>query len=197
MNGLVNRAIQAFAIDTQGPAFWAALARRAGAPVGGFEPMLPYDPALTDALLAALAGTLDCPVPTVLEDIGTYLVADPRRAALRRLLRFGGAEFADFLHSLAELPARLRLALPDLALPDIAVAEHAPDLFHLTISAGMDGLGHVALGLVRAMADDYGTLALLDLQDAQGGPVRITVRLVDVAHAADRGFTLAQADAVV
>lgn len=193
MHGLVNRAIQVFACDRQGPAFWAALARRAGAPPGGFEPMLPYDPALGPALLAGLADALDCPVPAVLEDMGTWLVADPRRAALRRLLRFGGAGFADFLHSLADLPARLRLALPDLALPAITVIEAAPDLIHLSIAAGHDGLGHVALGLIRAMADDYGALALLEIDEGSDGAARLTVRLLDPDHAADRGFVLGAA----
>jgi hypothetical protein len=199
MNGLVNRAIQAFARDTRGPAFWADLARQSGAPFNGFEPMLAYDPAITDALLSALAKALDCPVSAVLEDLGTYLVADPRRDGLRRLLRFGGAGFADFLHSIAELPARLHLALPDIDLPHIDVAEVAPDLFHLSIAAGMDGLGHVALGLVRAMADDYGALAVLDLQDGPDGTkgaVLVTVRLLDAGHASARDFTLGVVDAL-
>lgn len=196
MHGLVNRAIQAFARDTRGAAFWADVARRAGVPERGFEPMLPYDADVTAALLSALADARDCSVPAVLEDLGTYLVADPRRAAVRRLMRFGGAGFADFLHSLADLPARLRLALPDVTLPEIAVAEDGAGQFRVSIGVGMDGLGHVALGLVRAMADDYGTLALLELDPAADGGAVLVVTLLDTAHAAGRDFALGLADAV-
>lgn len=196
MYGLVNRAIQAFARDTRGADFWADVARRAGVPERGFEPMLPYDAGVTTALLSALANARDCSVPAVLEDLGTYLVADPRRAAVRRLMRFGGAGFADFLHSLADLPARLRLALPDVTLPDIAVVEDAAGVFRVTIGPGMEGLGHVALGLVRAMADDYGTLAMLEFEPSAQGGALLTVTLLDTAHAAGRDFALGLADAV-
>lgn len=196
MHGLVNRAIQAFTRDTQGASCWAAVAARVGAPEAGFEPMLAYPPDMTQAMLAALAERLGVPVTAVLEDLGTYLVADPRRSALRRLLRFGGAAFPDFLHSLAELPARVRLALPDLALPGMAVTEDRTGVFRLAIAPGLHGSGHVALGLVRAMADDYGTLALFDLAERRDGGAVLTVRLVDTDHAVGRGFVLGLSDAL-
>ncbi len=60
----------------------------------------------------------------LLEDLGTYLVSHPNVQGLRRLLRFGGAGFIDFLHSLDELHDRARLAVPDLDLPQLELRDH-------------------------------------------------------------------------
>ena len=57
----------------------------------------------------------------VLEDIGGYLVAEDSQASIRRLLRFGGATFEDFLLSLDDLNDRVALALDILEMPMIRV----------------------------------------------------------------------------
>ncbi len=74
------------------------------------------------------------------------------------MLRFGGVTFVDFLHSLEDLPDRGRLALPDLDLPELHITDHGPDFFTLKCRAELTGAGHVMVGLLRAMADDYGAL---------------------------------------
>ena len=53
------------------------------------------------------------PVAGMMEDLGTYLIMNPSFPAVRRLLRFSGVTFLDFLHSLDDLPDRVRLAVPD------------------------------------------------------------------------------------
>lgn len=191
MLGLVNRAIQSFLRDTYGPGLWAAVARRARLGFDGFESMMTYDPALTEAVIAAAAVELSRPRETVLEDLGTYLVSHPNVEALRRLLRFGGADFGDFLRSLEDLPDRARLALPDLDMPEMRLHELGAGRFELTCQGVIDGVGHVAVGLLRAMADDYGALVLLDHHGARGAADVITVELLDGAYAKGRHFDLA------
>ncbi|NGM46357.1 heme NO-binding protein [Rhodobacter sp. SGA-6-6] len=190
MFGLLLRSIQAYLRGTFGPALWARVLRAAGQPPEGFEPMLPYDAAVVDRVLAAAAQELHRPAEAMLEDVGTFLVADPGHRALRRLLRFGGASFADFLHSLEELPDRARLSLPGLDLPQIALTEAAPGRFRLAIASPLPALFPVALGALRAMADDYGALVLIDLA-AEGDRATLTVQLLEAAHGAGRGFALA------
>lgn len=112
MHGLLLRSIQAYLRATFGAAVWGRVLRNAGQSAEGFEPMLPYDGEVLERVLAVSAAELDRSVETVLEDVGTFLVASPGHQALRRLLRFGGASFAEFLQSLEELPDRARLALP-------------------------------------------------------------------------------------
>lgn len=193
MHGLILRAIQCFLRDIWGARFWAELAQDLRLPQAGFEAMLSYDPALADQVIASAAARLQRSRDSLLEDLGHYLVAHPRRDGVRRLLRFGGHTLTDFLLSLEDLPGRVRLAVPDLLLPDLRVIQPAPDGFVLTLQGNALFPGRevtmVLQGLLRAMADDYGALALIETA-AEGG-LHITV--LDGAHAAARGFALAAA----
>ncbi|WP_334312365.1 heme NO-binding domain-containing protein [Roseovarius sp. ZX-A-9] len=119
MHGLINRAIERFVRDTYGRDTWHHVMRLAGLEFTAFEAMLSYEEHTTLDVLAAAQDVLGRPVPDTLEDIGTYLVSHPKTEALRRLLRFGGSSFPEFLHSLDDLPARARLAVPDLELPQL------------------------------------------------------------------------------
>ena len=191
MHGLVNRSIQCFVRDTYGAASWAAVARAARLGFDSFEPMLTYDPALTEAVVVAAAHHLQRPRETVLEDLGTYLVSHPNVEALRRLLRFGGVGFVDFLHSLEDLPDRARLAVPDLDLPSFELSEDGSDRFTLFCRSPLVGAGHVMMGLLRAMADDYGALVLFDHQGSGPKGEVITIQMLASRFAAGRRFDLA------
>lgn len=191
MHGLLCRSLQVFLADSRGPALWRAVARRAGIPEAGFEAFLPVDPAVIDRILTAAAAETRLPVAAVLEDMGSHLVVHPRREGLRRLLRFGGADFPEFVHSLQDLPARVALAVPDLRLPAITVTERGQGRFDLAIAAGLPGFAPVAAGMIRAMADDYGALVVLSLRDGAGGACRMRLTLADAGHAAGRSFALA------
>lgn len=188
MHGLVNRAIQAFLCGTYGPELWHEVAADIGIGPEGFETMQSYPDALTADMLAAAERHLRKRRAAILEDLGIYLVSiEP----VRRLLRFGGADFPEFLLSLEELEGRAHLAVPDLRLPAIAVDMAGPQSFDLRVT-GQDGFGHVLTGMLRAMADDYGALALIDLVPGAAGVDRLTVHLVDPGHAAGRVFHLAR-----
>lgn len=190
MHGLINRSLQCFLRDTYGQPFWAAVARDAQLGFDSFEAMLTYDRALTDAVINAAARNLTRARETILEDLGTYLVSHPNVEALRRLLRFGGVTFVDFLHSLEDLPGRGRLAVPDLDMPQFALVENSPDQFCLSCVAPVQGGGHVMMGLLRSMADDYGTLVLLDHQGLRGDAEVISIQILDQSFAAGRSFDL-------
>ncbi len=191
MHGLINRSIQCFLRETYGPAFWTRVAERAGVGAAGFETMLTYDDAVTDAVLDAAAGGLSRSRDGLLEDLGTFLVSNPGFESLRRLLRFTGVTFADFLHSLDDLPARGRLAVPDLDLPHLELTDRGAGRFTLTCNGPHRGAGHVMVGILRAMADDYGALVLLDHAGTQEGCERIEIELLDHQFAEGREFRLA------
>jgi Haem-NO-binding len=191
MHGLVNRAVQCFLRDTYGYDLWLRVARDAGVPPAGLETMAVYDLSVTEGLLVAAARHLNRPREAVLEDMGTYLVSHRTVEALRRLLRFGGVTFTDFLLSLEDLPDRTRMALPDLVLPRMALDEDGPDLFRLTVQSPVDGAGHVLMGLLRAMADDFGALVLLDHAGVVDGADVLRINLLDGSFAEGRSFDLA------
>ncbi|MDQ2092262.1 heme NO-binding domain-containing protein [Marimonas arenosa] len=190
MHGLVNRTIQQFVSDTYGAERWSEVALAADLTFAEFEAMLVYEEALTRRVLEAVCTVLDKPRAEVLEDIGTYLVSHPNAEAVRRLLRFGGEDFVEFLHSLDDLPDRARLAVSDLELPQLELREHAADRFSLTVNARIDGFGQVMIGMLRSLADDYGALALLEHRGGQRGFEVVDITLIEAGFAQGRSFDL-------
>jgi hypothetical protein len=190
MHGLVNRAIQCFYRDTYGTQAWSDLVRGLNLPFSQFEPMLHYDSQLTHDMVAEMARVLDKPVDTVLEDLGTYLVSHPNVEALRRLLRFGGDNFIDFLHSLDDLPGRARLAVEDLDLPELELREHGGHVYSLTCHSQGSGFGHVMLGVLRTLADDYGALVFLEHRGGRGDTEILDISVFETDFAEGREFDL-------
>ncbi len=193
MHGLVNRSLQSFVCDTYGPQTWDQVVRQAQLPVSDFDSLAQYEDAVTARAIAAASAVLNKPRSAMLEDLGTYLVAHPRREAVRRLLRFSGDTFVAFLMGLEDLPDRVRLALPDLDLPDLSLKQHGSAAFTLTVRAAQDGAGHVVAGLLRAMADDYGALVMMEVDPIGPGTDALHLTVHDLRFARGRRFDLAQA----
>jgi len=191
MHGLINRSIQAFVTDTYGRPPWIDATMLADVGFENFEALLPYDDALTLRLLDAIGVTLDKPTEAVLEDLGTFLVSHPHLEPLRRLLRFGGVNFLEFLYSLDDLRDRARLAVPDLDLPQIEVTEVGGCVFDVAIRWSTEGFGHVLVGILRAMADDYGDLVFLEHRGTSDGAERVRVTLLETEFAKGKAFDLA------
>ena len=193
MQGLLARTLQCFLQDTYGLGTWAEIARRADLDSPDFEAMLDYEPATVERVLAAAVQRLDKPGEAILEDIGTYLISHHNNEGLRRLMRYGGLDFIDFLHSLEDLPGRARLAVADLDLPELELCDREGGGFDLICRAGSThprGLGHVLVGVLRAMADDYGALVILGHSGASAGRERIEITVVQTDFAAGRSFDL-------
>lgn len=191
MLGLINRAFEGFVRDTYGQHTWGQVTDVAGLRFDRFESMLHYDPDLTEAVIRAACQVLQRPRDSVMEDVGIYLVSNPNLERLRRLLRFGGVDFLEFLHSLEDMPERGRLALPELQLPQLRLLDMGDGIFRLQCHMDIAGIGHVVVGLLRAMADDYGALALIDYDTClpNGGEV-VAIHLLDHRHSSGRSFDL-------
>ncbi|ARC89111.1 heme NO-binding domain-containing protein [Rhodovulum sp. MB263] len=190
MHGLINRAIHFFLADTYGQQVWAEIVRDAGLERHAFEAMLNYDDDTTEALLGAAGARLGLPQTMLLEDLGTYLVSHSALEPVRRLLRFGGETFLDFLFSLEDLPDRTRLAVPDLVLPELRLAEDAADGYRLDCRGDWPEAFHILQGLLRAMADDYGALVLLEPLEERPDGGLLGVRLLDSSFSTGRSFSL-------
>ncbi|AZV77430.1 heme NO-binding protein [Parasedimentitalea marina] len=190
MHGLINRAIQAFVCSTYGESRWRDVTESADLGFSDFEAMLIYTAEQSQSLLTAMERVLERPLPEMLEDMGTFLVANPQVEALRRLLRFGGVNYVEFLHSLDDLPDRARLAVADLHLPGLELIETAPGRFKLLCQSGLPGYASVMMGVLRAMADDYGDLVILEHSGTEEGTEVISVTLVETEFAEGRTFDL-------
>lgn len=187
MDALLLRSLQSYVLDTFGGARWQDICHAAGQSSMTFEPMLHYDQGLADHVGEVAARVLGRPVEAVWEDVGTHLVMNPGREGVRRLLRFGGLHFIDFLHSLEELPGRARLALPHIDPPELLLKQVGPERFELHCWTGLKALHRVLAGLVTAMADDYGALCVIEAGD--DGCMKIAV--LDSRHSRARAFDLA------
>lgn len=198
MYGLVNKAIESFVVETYGLGAWQAIVVEADLGIDTFESMLMYEDEVTERLLQTAVERLNKPHAMVLEDIGTFLVSHPRMPALRRLLRFAGAEYEDFLHSLEDLPGRIRIALPDLILPAMELRHHGTGEFELSCGTLFPGFGHVMVGLLQAMADEYGALVTIThdgapaeaASGANPGAEVISIRLHEPQFSTGRRFAL-------
>jgi hypothetical protein len=190
MHGLVNKAIEAFVADTYGKDAWRIIAAAAELEEASFESMMVYEADITPRVIACATQVLKVDQADFLQNLGTYLVAQPTQRAVRRLLRFGGVDFVDFLYSIDDLHDRARLAVSDLNLPTLELREHTLNQFSLTVRSDVEGFGHVLIGLLTAMADDYGALVMLEYGGRQANVETIGIALLEKAFASGNRFDL-------
>ncbi len=190
MHGLINRSLENFICRAYGTELWQDIVTEADLGFDTFEGMFIYDDELTQAIIDGAVRRLDKSQEEFLEDFGTFLIADPENDRVRRLLRFGGVDYSDFLQSLDELRGRVRLALPCLDMPELELRELGSGEFTLTCTAPQVGFGHVLLGVLRAMADDYGALVFLEYLGRLGNTDTLSIRLLDEAFSEGREFSL-------
>ena len=191
MHGLINRSLENFLRRTYGDGLWGAIMDEIDCGFDSFEPMFVYEDSLTERVVLVASERLEKPREDILEDLGTFMVTHESSERVRRLLRFGGVDYEDFLHSLDDLPGRARLAVQELELPGLELVEHGSGEFGLTVTSKIAGFAHVLLGMLRALADDYGALALLDYVGRAGGEETISIRLLDAGFQEGRAFDLA------
>jgi len=190
MHGLIGRAVECFVRDTYGKQVWTSAIRHSQGEVFRFESMWSYEPHVISNAVDACARELDRSRDEFLEDVGTYLVSHTTTQGLRRLLRFGGVNFVDFLQSLDDLPARARMAVPDLLLPELELHQIGATQFTLYIRSPEFDFSHVVLGALRGMADDYGALVVLESKGASTLGEMIAVEMLTVEHSDGGSFAV-------
>lgn len=196
MHGLINKSIQSFLQVNYGDVVWEDVAATIGVPSDGFESMMVYPDDVTDRLLSTACDILQRDEVSLLEDIGIFLVTQPALEPVRRLMRFGGPTFEDFILSLDEVHDRAALAVPDLKLPRIRLKDTGNGSYILTSIWSRSGAMALVSGIVRAMADDYGALAVFDpgpsRKTAAGVEETLSVFVAEHEFAEGRTFLLGE-----
>ena len=186
MHGLINRSIEGFLRHTYGDAFWRGVAEASGIDPRGFQTIREYPDALSHALINNAALQLDKPETELLEDLGAWLA---RLESVRRLLRFSGRDFGEFLMTLDELPGRAHMVIPDLGMPRMQVTAAPGGAMGASIRVVMPDCFQewrsVMAGLIRAMDDDYGALGLIGVEGTA-----VTVQVSDNSFCEGRSFSL-------
>ena len=171
MHGLVNRAIEGFVRITYGDALWNVAASAAGVDSRGIVLMRQDETGLTDRLMKELSCRLDRSPRDLAEDVGAWVARLP---SIRRLLRFAGSDFAAFMMALPELDGRARMVVRGFELPRLTVTRQAGGW---RIASDCEPIWlHAIVGMLHAMADDYGVLAVIALE---GRTINVVVPLAD------------------
>ena len=158
MHGMINRGLQCYIRDIHGVDVWEETCDQAKLPFYNFESMLTYEDATTEDLLSSFGALTNRSRDEILEDFGTYMVSEDALSAVRRLLKFGGGSYVEFLQSLNFVYDRAKMAVPDLDIPTMELIAHSSSQFTLYAWFQKRGFGATLLGLLRALADDYNTL---------------------------------------
>lgn len=190
LHGLIFWCFESFVRFTYGAACWRSVMQDMDLGFESFGPVFRFDSALADRLVERVAQKLDKNPDALLEDFGTFLVTDERVERVRRLLRFSGVDYTDFLLSLEDLRGRAQLAVPELDLPALELDEIASDEFHVTCRNCSTGTAHVLLGMLRALADDYGALVYIESLGRRGMDECLSIRLLEMQHSEGRTFNL-------
>lgn len=178
MHGLINRAIEEFLRSTYGESLVQSVADEAAVAAGRFAPL---GAGFGPAALERAAFRLSKPRSEMFEDLGGWMT---RIEPIRRLLRFSGRDFRDFLLRLDELPGRAHLVMPSIEVPRMQI-EAAGHSVWLVMLEPDEIWQHLLVGLIRGMADDYGALCLIAVE---GMSIRIDIW--DEQFAEGRLFTL-------
>ena len=101
------------------------------------------------------------------------------------------------MYSLDDLRDRARLAVPDLDIAELEISHSADGTYNLCTTWGVPGFGFVFVGILRAMADDYGDLVFLDHLGLDGKSENLRITLLETAFAQGREFDLSGAQSAV
>lgn len=158
MHGLINRSFELFLRDCYGEDMWERVARQAKVDPRGFFLLQKSSDKVTDTLILEAATALRKEKGELIEDHGGWLT---QREPIRRLLRFSGRDFSEFVVSLGEFPRRAQMVIPSLKVPRIAVAMPTEQSYEVTVDGSVDIWPMLLAGVLRGMADDYGALAVI------------------------------------
>ena len=198
MDGLIAKSVLHFLEAAHGVQCREAIASEVDTSASDLQSIGQHDTARALEFVACAARNLNRETSEIWEDIGTHLVTHPDLETVRRLLRFGGADFKEFLWSLDDLYDRAQLAVRGMDLPNLRLEPMDATLYSLRVSwpvvatSDQEVAGPLVLGALRAMADDYGALVFLELVSNQSADeaARIEVNLLEAGFAPARDFHL-------
>lgn len=155
MYGMVNNAIRSFIIESHGERKWQLICDNVGVEQAEFAAVLPYDDALSLQLIDHAAAATGKSVEQMMHDIGRYWVHFAARSSFGTLMRFGGADFKQFVRNLDAMHSKIKASLPKLAPPSFRVEEDADGILLVTYSSTRTGLFPFVEGLFVGLSEFF------------------------------------------
>lgn len=157
MYGLVNKALQELVEKKHGQDSWRRICERAQVVDRFFVWNQPYDDAITYSLVEATSAELGHPPEAVLEAFGVHWVLHTAQESYGPLMKAAGRSLPEFLQYLPRLHDRVVLLFPDLKLPEFEILENGEDWLVLGYWSCREGLQPFVCGLVKGLAQMFGT----------------------------------------
>ncbi|MEO0357548.1 MAG: heme NO-binding domain-containing protein [Pseudomonadota bacterium] len=189
MHGFISKGVLCFVRDVHGDELYQTVIDTVGVDLQSPDLYLKADTTLPWRAMGVVSDVLGRSPDDLLDDFGTYLISHENTSALRRLMRFSGQDFEDFLAGLPDLKPRVAMAIPGLELPRIDVENYTSGA-SVRVFPGLDGYPQVIAGVIRAMADDYGALVQVQLDPAADGFWMAQVVIIDSGFGTGRNFDL-------
>lgn len=159
MYGMVNQAVKELVLEGHGPDVWSRICKAAGLEEEDFSSLQKYPDEVTFKLVGAASKVLATPAEQILEAFGEYWTDYAKRTSFSRLLRFGGATFAEFVRNLDQMHAKIKFSLPELEPPGFRVTDEADGSFRLHYYSKRQGLAPLVRGMMKGVAKLYGLTA--------------------------------------
>jgi len=154
--GLVNKAIQDFAVTAGGEDAWERIRERAEVEALAFVSMQSYPDELTYRLVGAAAEVFDRPADELLRDFGRHWILYTGREGYGPLLQNAGATLREFLHNLDALHARVALSMPDLHPPSFICEDAGEGRMTVRYFSERTGLAPMVVGLLEGLGALFG-----------------------------------------
>ncbi|WP_297573697.1 heme NO-binding domain-containing protein [uncultured Deefgea sp.] len=154
MYGIVNKALEEMVCSQYGPQIWENILRQADLNDEIFLSHNCYPDEITYRLVGATCAITGREAAPLLEDFGRHWVLETGRRSYGGLLEAGGRNLSDFLLSLPNFHARVRLIYPQLNPPEFNCEVIGPGQIKVRYFSTRPGLAHFVIGLL----DGLGTL---------------------------------------
>ena len=155
MYGMVNLAVKELVTETHGPQTWSRICKAAGLDDEDFSSLQKYPDEVTFKLVGAASEVLQTPAEAILEAFGEYWTDYAKRTSFSRLLRFGGANFTEFVRNLDQMHAKIKFSLPELEPPQFRISEVEEGRFRLHYYSKRQGLAPLVRGMLKGVAKLY------------------------------------------
>jgi hypothetical protein len=167
MYGMVNQAVKELVLERHGADAWSRICKTAGLDEESFSSLQKYPDEVTFKLVGAASQVLGAPPEQILETFGEYWTDFAKRTSFSRLLRFGGATFAEFVQNLDQMHAKIKFSLPELEPPEFRVSDAVDGGFRLHYYSKRVGLAPLVKGMLRGVAKLYDLTLDIELVKAR------------------------------
>ncbi|MBL8683740.1 MAG: heme NO-binding domain-containing protein [Myxococcales bacterium] len=179
MYGLINNSLREMTIARWGAEQWTKVASRAGVTDAVFQNMIPYDDALTYALVGALAEERSIDAGALLREFGVFWVRVVAPSQYGDLMQFTGGSLPEFLSNLDRMHDRVATIYQNLEQPSFSVETLSDTRLRLHYRSRRAGLAPFVIGLLEGLGERFATKVSITHQESKSAGANHDVFLVE------------------